>query len=228
MNSLRTAISRLFERINFGLIRNKYNDDEHKNRLIEFTRWLLKKSVHGLYPSAPYERKATAIEILTCARNVMLSVEKFSAAAGVDDAYAKVISEELLHNKDTIGVLLKASMDSWDRLRKSAFDLLSALPSPLTGIETSSALCKHLTWAKAMILSPMVKESDAAALQVRLWIRKYVLELNWSITLVPEVSVVSMMTDDLGIADKKSFASSAVSLLLGKCERDVFSERSAF
>jgi hypothetical protein len=40
-----------------------------------------------------------------------------------------------------------------------------------------------------MILSPMVKESDAAALQVRLWIKKYVFELKWSFTLVPEVSV---------------------------------------
>jgi hypothetical protein len=67
--------------------------------------------------------------------------------------------------------------------------MLSALPSPLPGVETGAELRKHLTWAKSMILSPMIKESDAAALQVRLWIKKYVFELKWSFTLVPEVSV---------------------------------------
>ena len=185
MNSLRSAISRLFDRIHFGLLRKKYIDDEHRIASEDFIKWLLKKSVLNLYPAAPYERKATAIEILSCARNVTSSPQ----GEGIDNGYARILSEELLQSEAATRVLLNASLDSWDRLRKSAFDMLSALPSPLPGVETGAELRKHLTWAKSMILSPMVKESDAAALQVRLWIKKYIFELKWSFTLVPEVSV---------------------------------------
>ena len=88
--------------------------------------------------------------------------------------------------------------------------MLSALPSPLPGVETCSELCKYLTWAKSMVLSPMVKESDAAALQLRLWIKKYVFELKWSLTLVPEVSV--------SVPEKLNDAQSPpVISLLGEC-----------
>ena len=206
MNSLKSAISRLFDRIHFGLLRKKYIDDQHRISSEDFIRWLLKKSVDSLYPAAPYERKATAIEILSCARNVTSILQE----EGIDNGYAKVLSEELLYNEDVIRVLLKSSLDSWDRLRKSAFDLLCTLPSPLPGVETCSELCKYLTWAKSMVLSPVVKVSDAAALQLRLWIKKYVFELKWSLTLVPEVSV--------SVPEKLNDAQSPpVISLLGEC-----------
>jgi hypothetical protein len=206
MNSLRSAILRLFDRMHFGLLRKKYIDDEHRIASEEFIKWLLKKSVHNLYPSAPYERKATAIEILLCATNVMSSLQ----TEEIDNGYARVLTEELLQNQDATRVLLKASLDSWDRLRKSAFDLLSTLPSPLPGVETGAALCTHLIWAKNMVLSPMVKESDAAALQMRLWIKKYVFELKWNFSLVPDVlvSVPANLTD---------VQSPPVFSLLGEC-----------
>ena len=57
MNSLKSAISRLFDRIHFGLLRKKYIDDQHRIASEDFIRWLLKKSVDSLYPAAPYERK---------------------------------------------------------------------------------------------------------------------------------------------------------------------------
>ena len=114
MNSLRSAILRLFDRMHFGLLRKKYIDDEHRIAFEEFIKWLLKKSVHNLYPSAPYERKATAIEILLCATNVTSSLQ----TEEIDNGYARVLTEELLQNQDATRVLLKASLDSfmckWD------------------------------------------------------------------------------------------------------------------
>ena len=146
-----------------------------------------------------------AIEILTCACNSVLKYKDSKTDHITDNLYANIVTEELLYNEGAVFVLLDASLDSWERLRKSAFDLLSAFPSPLSGIDTCDALCERLVWAKSMLLSPLVKESDAAALQVRLWIRKYLFDMDWRFQLVPEVSVWVQRPSD--------HSSAAVSLL---------------
>jgi len=43
-----------------------------------------------------------------------------------------------------------------------------------------------MRWALALLRSPRVRESDAAALLLRLLFRKYALDLGWEVTLTPE------------------------------------------
>ena len=82
--------------------------------------------------------------------------------------------------------LLGAAVDSWDKLRVSAFNLLSRHPAPLAGMETPAKLEARMRWALALLRSPRVRESDAAALLLRLLFRKYALDLGWDVQLTPE------------------------------------------
>lgn len=43
-----------------------------------------------------------------------------------------------------------------------------------------------LAWAKGLVYSPRVRESDAGSLVLRLIFRKYVVELGWGVQLHPE------------------------------------------
>ena len=66
-----------------------------------------------------------------------------------------------------------AVVDSWDKLRVSAFTLLARHPAPLAGVETREAWERRANQALAPLRSPRVRESDAAALSLRLLFRKY-------------------------------------------------------
>ena len=83
--------------------------------------------------------------------------------------------------------LLGAAVDSWDKLRVGAFRLLSKHPAPLAGVERPEAVAALFAWALALSRSPRVRESDAAALLLRLLFRKYALDGGWTVTLTPEV-----------------------------------------
>jgi hypothetical protein len=69
-------------------------------------------------------------------------------------------------------------IDSWDRLRENSFHILLQFPTPLPGISSSLSINNVIRWAKTLVLSPRVRESDAGALTFRLIFRKYVLELG--------------------------------------------------
>ena len=92
---------------------------------------------------------------------------------------------------DVVTCLLGAAVDSWDRLRAGAFRLLSKHPAPLAGIRRSEDVAAHFKWALALSRSPRVRESDAAALLLRLLFRKYAVDGGWTVTLTPEVAVVA-------------------------------------
>jgi hypothetical protein len=47
----------------------------------------------------------------------------------------------------------------------------------------------RMRWALALLRSPRVRESDAAALLLRLLFRKYALDLGWDVTLTPAPKV---------------------------------------
>ena len=53
-------------------------------------------------------------------------------------------------------------------------------------METPEKLEARLRWALALLRSPRVRESDAAALLLRLLFRKYALDLGWDVRLTPE------------------------------------------
>jgi len=95
-------------------------------------------------------------------------------------------------------------VDSWEKLRMTAFDLLQRHPAPLAGIETPEILAKRLDWALQLLRSPRVRESGAAALLIRLLIRKYGFDLNWRIHLSPVTQVVEQARDAAGLAKSEA------------------------
>ncbi len=58
-------------------------------------------------------------------------------------------------------VLLGSVVDSWDKLRETATEALMALPAPLPGLEAPAQVAKLLRWARTLVSSPRVRESDA-------------------------------------------------------------------
>ena len=93
--------------------------------------------------------------------------------------------------EDCTTSLLGAAVDSWDKLRASAFSLLQRHPAPLAGAETPTALESRLRWALKLLRSPRARESDAAAQLTRLLFRKYALDLGWDVKLAPVPSATT-------------------------------------
>jgi hypothetical protein len=187
-------------------------DDFEAKRLVEnalacvsFTEWLVKTLVRSAYPGAPYERKQTALDLLLAVAETFPPETSSSAKIfQKEKAAAAVLNEsgsdhgEFLASRlecspyatlclgpDVVTCLLGAAVDSWDKLRVCAFRLLSKHPAPLAGIDDADAVAAHFSWALALSRSPRVRESDAAALLLRLLFRKYALDGGWTIALTP-------------------------------------------
>ncbi len=62
-----------------------------------------------------------------------------------------------------VQVLLGSVVDSWDKLRETATEALMALPAPLPGLEAPAQVAALLQWARKLVASPRVRESDAGA-----------------------------------------------------------------
>jgi hypothetical protein len=185
-------------------------DDDEAARIIanasasvEFTEWLVKTLVRSAYPGAPYERKQTALDLLLAVaetfppepRNTALSSASEHRDRESDASLAMRLASRLEASPyathclgpDVVTCLLGAAVDSWDKLRVGAFRLLSKHPAPLAGVERPEAVAALFAWALALSRSPRVRESDAAALLLRLLFRKYALDGGWTVTLTPEV-----------------------------------------
>lgn len=80
---------------------------------------------------------------------------------------------------DSVLLLVVSIIDSWDRLRENSFRILLHFPTPLPGISGEYMVGKIIKWAKVLVCSSRVRESDAGALALRLVFRKYVLDLGW-------------------------------------------------
>ena len=202
---------------------------ERGERCAAWTRWLVRALLASTYPGSPYERKYAALDLLNAVAetwdpsempsdtspnpdaspNPGSDPESLSARADALEAspYAPCLREECTTS------LLGAAVDSWDKLRLSAFALLTRHPAPLAGVETAEKLEARLRWALALLRSPRVRESDAAALLVRLLFRKYALDGGWDVRLAPEPKATP--PDDA--AKKRTREASRV--LLGAFER---------
>ena len=184
-------------------------EDDEAKRLVEnalacvsFTEWLTRTLVRSAYPGAPYERKQTALDLLLAVAETF-PPETSSSGKRKENAYDAERDESSDHElvasrleaspyatlclgPDVVTCLLGAAVDSWDKLRVCAFRLLSKHPAPLAGIDDADAVAAHFAWALALSRSPRVRESDAAALLLRLLFRKYALDGGWTIALTPE------------------------------------------
>jgi hypothetical protein len=189
---VRTALERQFKQGSWQPLLYRDNNEEHLSNgsketlvnraddLFHFMRWFSCFVFFSCYPSAPYRRKIMAMELILIMLNVWSIVPSFQ-----EDCNS--LSPESCLNPYNKGILLPDStlllvgsiIDSWDRLRENSFRILLHFPTPLPGISSEDMVQKVIAWAKKLVCSPRVRESDAGALALRLIFRKYVLELGW-------------------------------------------------
>ncbi|KAL6520381.1 hypothetical protein OROMI_032561 [Orobanche minor] len=153
---------------------------DRADNLFDFIKWLSCFLFFSCYPSAPYERKIMAMELILIMLNVWPVVPALSrnkdAFCSETNIYPYSRSFTL---PDSTLLLVGSIVDSWDRLRENSFRVLLYYPTPLPGICSPDLVLEAVIWVKKLICSPRVRESDAGALMMRLLFRKYVLELSW-------------------------------------------------
>ncbi|RVW82610.1 Thyroid adenoma-associated protein-like [Vitis vinifera] len=162
--------------------------------LFHFMKWLSSFLFFSCYPSAPYERKIMAMELILIMLNVWTVIPPSQGKRGAISPESCVYP----YNKgftlpDSTLLLVGSIIDSWDRLRENSFRILLHFPTPLPGISSEEMVKEVIIWAKKLICSPRVRESDAGALALRLIFRKYVLELGWNVQA--SVNVVSFYSE---------------------------------
>lgn len=140
------------------------------DNLFRFMRWLGCFLFFSCYPSAPYRRKIMATELI----QIMIDAWPISPSDTVICPYSEGIT-----SPDSTCVLVGSIVDSWDKLRDSSFSILLHFPTPLPGFSSEETVVDVIKWAKVLVCSPRVRESDAGALTLRLIFRKYVLDLGW-------------------------------------------------
>ncbi|XP_010258389.1 PREDICTED: thyroid adenoma-associated protein homolog [Nelumbo nucifera] len=150
--------------------------------LFHFMKWLSCFLFFSCYPSAPYERKIMAMELMLIMINVwpVVPYSQNKCDSTLPSNSLCPYSEGFTLPDSTL-LLVGSIIDSWDRLRESAFRILLHFPTPLPGISSQNAVKEVIAWAKRLVCSPRVRESDAGALTLRLTFRKYVLELGWTV-----------------------------------------------
>ncbi|KAK9272640.1 hypothetical protein L1049_003016 [Liquidambar formosana] len=189
---VRTALERQFKQgswqplaycNNYEVHPYKRTEETRAEDLYRFMRWLSCFLFFSCYPSAPYERKIMAMEL------ILIMIDVWSIVPASQGKCASVSPEGCLYpyNKgitlpDSTLLLVGSIIDSWDRLRESSFRILLHFPTPLPGISSPDMVQEAITWAKKLVCSPRVRESDAGALTLRLIFRKYVLELGWIVS----------------------------------------------
>ncbi|OWM73957.1 thyroid adenoma-associated protein homolog [Punica granatum] len=149
--------------------------------LFRFMRWLSCFLFLSCYPSAPYKRKMMAMELIQIMIDVWPIVPPSTRENGDHQGSSISPYNEGITSPDSTFLLVGSVIDSWDRLRESSFSILLHFPTPLPGLSSEEMIEKLINWAKRLVCSPRVRESDAGALTLRLIFRKYVVELGWSI-----------------------------------------------
>lgn len=159
----------------------RWGDAQRARDLLGFMRWLSAFLFSSCYCSAPYERKTMAMGLALTMLDAWPAVPALQGGAALCPYSEGFTSPELTLS------LVGSIVDSWDRLRESSFRILLHFPSPLPGMLSCESVKDVIRWAKKLVCSPRVRESDAGALTLRLIFRKYVLELGWVVGVSDDV-----------------------------------------
>ncbi len=79
-----------------------------------------------------------------------------------------------------ITTLLNTFLDCWDKVRESLYELLVLIPSPLPSYHTPELVQELIQCALKLMTSARQRESDSAALILRLVFAKY-MPLGWTV-----------------------------------------------
>ncbi|KAM0958258.1 hypothetical protein EV1_023338 [Malus domestica] len=173
---------------------SEHTEANRASDLFCFMRWLSSFLFFSCYPSAPYKRKIMAMELIL----IMLNVWSIVPASQEKNGSLCVEDRLYPYNKgmtspDSTLLLVGSIIDSWDKLRENSFRILLHFPTPLPGISDEGMVHNVILWAKKLVCSPRVRETDAGALTLRLIFRKYVLQLGW--TVQASVNVTCLRTE---------------------------------
>ncbi|KAG8086867.1 hypothetical protein GUJ93_ZPchr0010g7391 [Zizania palustris] len=182
--------------------------------LFQFMKWLSSFLFNSCYPSGPYERKTIAMDLIL----TLLDVWPICRSEGKNGLYP--YNDSITLPDSTIS-FVGSIIDSWDRLRENSFRILLQFPTPLPGISTSASINGVIRWAKKLVLSPRVRESDAGALTFRLVFRKYVLEFGCVLVFSKESDCLQCYTkstnDDTEVTSQNPVAQYITSLIKWLC-----------
>ncbi|KAJ4975057.1 hypothetical protein NE237_008231 [Protea cynaroides] len=187
---------------------SKQNIVDKAQCLFHFMKWLSCFLFFSCYPSAPYERKIMAMELMLIMINVWPVVPNLQGkSSSISSAICLHPYSEGFTLPSSTLLLVGSIVDSWDRLRECSFRILLNFPTPLPGISSQDRVKEMISWAKRLVCSPRVRESDAGALTLRLIFRKYVLELGWPVgallNIVPRNSQYKLVYGDIEISKLK-------------------------
>uniref|UniRef100_A0A0D3GWS0 Uncharacterized protein n=1 Tax=Oryza barthii TaxID=65489 RepID=A0A0D3GWS0_9ORYZ len=182
--------------------------------LFQFMKWLSSFLFNSCYPSGPYERRTIAMELIL----TLLDVWPICRSEGKNDLYP--YSDSITLPDSTIS-FVGSIIDSWDRLRENSFRILLQFPTPLPGISLGTSIDSVIRWAKKLVLSPRVRESDAGALTFRLIFRKYVLEFGCVLVFSKESDCLQCYTkstnDETELTSQNPVAQYIASLIQWLC-----------
>ncbi|GAA0169120.1 scaffold/adaptor protein [Lithospermum erythrorhizon] len=186
---VRTALEKQFKLGNWQPLESKNHTSvlssdeiigERASDVFNFMRWLSCFLFLSCYPSAPYERKIMAMELILIMLSVWSMMNPLQGNDNLVSANTSLYPYGSWFTLPESALLLVGSIvDSWDRLRESSFRILLHFPTPLPGIHSPDMVEQAIIWAKRLVCSPRVRESDAGALTLRLIFRKYVVDLGW-------------------------------------------------
>ncbi|EFH54281.1 hypothetical protein ARALYDRAFT_324042 [Arabidopsis lyrata subsp. lyrata] len=126
--------------------------------LFKFMRWLSSFLYLSCYPSAPYRRKIMATELI----QIMIEVWPVVASKDLTSHQGHLYPYcDIVTSHDSTLLLIGSIVDSWDRLRENSFRILLHFPTPFTGISSEDMVQIIIPWAKQLVCSPRVRESDA-------------------------------------------------------------------
>lgn len=166
------------------------------SNLFHFMRWLSGFLFFSCYPSAPYKRKIMAMDLILIMLNVWSILPSSQERSGSFPPESCVCPyNKGITSPDSTLLLVGSIIDSWDRLRESSFRILLHFPTPLPGISDEDMVQNVIAWAKKLVCSPRVRESDAGALTLRLVFRKYVLELGSVVKTSENVVCLASQTE---------------------------------
>lgn len=181
--------------------------------LFYFIRWMSSFLFFSCYPSAPYERKIMAMELILIMINVWsIAPPSLGTCESISSDPSLCPYSKGFTSPDSTLLLVGSIVDSWDRLRENSFRILLHFPTPLPGLCSQDMVQRVITWAKHLVSSPRVRESDAGALTMRLIFRKYVLELEWMVR--PSCNIVSFPSEtELPNGDTQSCMSTSPAIV---------------
>lgn len=148
-----------------------------------FLAWLTVSLTAALYPGGSYERNIMALELYAIVVDVWMPAvapHPDTNLRGIADCDADdELAASHLFRPEAVCTIINAIVNSFDLVRRNAFDLIMRFPAPLAGITSKKDVAGLLRWADALVSSPRARESDAGSLIVQLIHAKYIRVLGW-------------------------------------------------